>query len=402
MRNRICLVFALSLLLSGPDRVVQPTAEAASINYAGQVLSGVAAPVGAEPTSWQRPGFVSVEGSDLRSRLEAARRIGRSTSARFWTAYAFDVRPGVTVDLDWSGKGSSGEGTNVSFDGKRETRNLAVFLLHEPTGEVVSRVEVYNLEREREYSGYRVYWLARGSNDESLRLLRSFVEGQQNSKVGEHAVMAIALHDDPRVGGLLKNFAQATAPEKVRTQSVFWLGQTGGETPFLADLVRNESEAREVRKQAAFAIGVGKDGNALQALQGLYPAVSNREVKNQVIFAASINEDKDGAVNFLINVANTDTDREARKQAIFWLGQKAGERSLGTLKEVVDSNDGDTEIQKQAVFAISQRPKDESVPLLMKIAKTHANPAVRKQAIFWLGQSGDQRAVDFFKEILTK
>jgi HEAT repeat protein len=69
---------------------------------------------------------------------------------------------------------------------------------------------------------------------------------------------------------------------------------------------------------------------------------------------------------------------------------------------VLDSSDDDTEVQKQAVFAISQRPRDEAVPLLIKIAKTHSKPAVRKQAIFWLGQTGDERALEFFKEVLTK
>ncbi|HEY7545374.1 MAG TPA: HEAT repeat domain-containing protein [Blastocatellia bacterium] len=49
---------------------------------------------------------------------------------------------------------------------------------------------------------------------------------------------------------------------------------------------------------------------------------------------------------------------------------------------------------------MSQRPKDEAVPLLIKIARTHSKPEVRKQAIFWLGQTGDERALEFFKEIL--
>src|SRR5262249_45346066 len=119
-------------------------------------------------------------------------------------------------------------------------------------------------------------------------------------------------------------------------------------------------------------------------------------------FAASINENKDAAVNFLIDVAGKDSDRESRKQAIFWLGQKAGERSLGALKDTLDSSDADTEVKKQAVFAISQRPKDEAVPLLINVARTHSNADVRKQAIFWLGQTGDERAVDFFKEVLMK
>ena len=350
----------------------------------------------------QRPGFVAVEGANLNGRMDAAVRLGSAARARYWTAYAFDVRPGVSVDADWDGKRASVDGVNISFDTMRETRNLGVFLLREPNDTAVTRVEIYNLDRAREYSGYRVYWLGRAGNEESLNLLRGLVEGRQANSVGEHATMAIALHDDARVAGMLKNFIQQSSVEKLRTSAVFWIGQVGGETQFLADLARNESEGREVRKQAAFAIGISKDSDAISTLQNLYSSVTNRDVKEQIIFAVSINEDKDAAVNFLIDVAGKDNDHEARKKAIFWLGQKAGERSLNALKDTLDSADADTEVQKQAVFAISQRSKDESVPLLIKIAKTHANPAVRKQAIFWLGQTGDERAVDFFKEILLK
>jgi len=350
----------------------------------------------------QRPGFVAVEGANLNGRMEAAVRLGSAARARYWTAYAFDVRPGVSVDMDWDGKRDSVDGVNISFDTMRETRNLGVFLLREPNDTAVTRVEIYNLDRAREYSGYRVYWLGRAGNEESLNLLRGLVEGRQANSVGEHATMAIALHDDARVADMLKNFIRQSSVEKVRTSAVFWIGQVGGETQFLADLARNESEGREVRKQAAFAIGISKDSDAISTLQNLYSSVTNRDVKEQIIFAASINRDKDAAVNFLIDVAGKDNDHESRKKAIFWLGQKAGERSLNALKDTLDSADADTEVQKQAVFAISQRSKDESVPLLIKIAKTHANPAVRKQAIFWLGQTGDERAVDFFKEILLK
>jgi HEAT repeat protein len=368
-------------------------------------VNAISAPNSSFPTPHspaQRPGFIPVDGPNLRSRIDSAIRLGRAAQARFWTAYAFDVRPGVSVDVEWEGKKTFVDGTSISFDSTRETRNLGVFMLREPNDGAVARVEVYNLDRAREYSGYRAYWLGRAGNEESLNLLRELVEGRQAARVSEHATMAIGLHDDPRVAGMLKNFVQQSSVEKARTTAVFWLGQVGGETSFLADLVRNENEAREVRKQAAFAIGISKDRAALSTLQSLYPAVTNRDVKNQIIFAASINEDKDAAVNFLIDVAGKDTDHESRKQAIFWLGQKAGERSLGALKDTVDSPDADTEIKKQAVFAISQRSKDEAVPLLINIAKTHSNSAVRKQAIFWLGQTGDERAVDFFKEILLK
>jgi hypothetical protein len=40
------------------------------------------------------------------------------------------------------------------------------------------------------------------------------------------------------------------------------------------------------------------------------------------------------------------------------------------------------------------------VPLLIDTARKNRNPAVRKQAMFWLGQSNDARALAFFEEIL--
>ncbi|MBA3439704.1 MAG: HEAT repeat domain-containing protein [Pyrinomonadaceae bacterium] len=362
--------------------------------------------------SVQGQGFITVDGPDLKSKIDAAIKQGRARSPQtpFWTAYSFDVRPGVAVDAEWRNfKGSTtsySEGTNISIGTSGgvtvETRNLGIFMLHEGGTSSMTRVEVYNLDRRREYSGYPVYWLGRGGNEESLNLLRILAESNAARKVTEHATVAIALHDDPRVGEILKNFVRNSQVEKVRSTAVFWLGQIGGEQTFLADLVRNEGENTEVRKQAAFAIGVSKDQTALASLQSLYGGVTNREVKKQIIFAASINENKDAGVDFLIKVAGSDADREARKQALFWLGQKAGERSLGALSDTINNSDADTEVQKHAVFAISQRARDESIPLLIKTARTHAKPEVRKQAMFWLGQTGDDRALEFFKEILTK
>ena len=42
------------------------------------------------------------------------------------------------------------------------------------------------------------------------------------------------------------------------------------------------------------------------------------------------------------------------------------------------------------------------MPLLIEVARTNRSPKVREQAIFWLGQSGDPRALEFFEEVLTR
>ena len=91
-----------------------------------------------------------------------------------------------------------------------------------------------------------------------------------------------------------------------------------------------------------------------------------------------------------------------RKSAVFWVGQAAEEAATKGLADLVDADDGEREVQESAVFALSQRPRDEGVPVLLRVAQTHKDREIRRKAIFWLGQSGDPRALAYFEEVLTK
>src|SRR5262245_64004936 len=55
----------------------------------------------------QRPGYIEVEGPNLNSRIEAAIKLGRAGSTRFWTAYSFDGGHGVWVGVVVCGGGGS-------------------------------------------------------------------------------------------------------------------------------------------------------------------------------------------------------------------------------------------------------------------------------------------------------
>jgi hypothetical protein len=91
---------------------------------------------------------------------------------------------------------------------------------------------------------------------------------------------------------------------------------------------------------------------------------------------------------------------ETRRQAVFWLGQAAGEAATRGLDSIAVDTSSDLEVRKQAVFALSQRPAEEGVPALIRIARTSHHPELRKTALFWLGQSEDPRALALFEEIL--
>lgn len=89
--------------------------------------------------------------------------------------------------------------------------------------------------------------------------------------------------------------------------------------------------------------------------------------------------------------------RSVRRSAAFWLSRGAAAK-VG----VADADpDDDDDVRVSAVFALSQQPRAVAVPQLLELARTSKRPPVRAQALFWLGQSGDSRAIDLFAELLA-
>jgi hypothetical protein len=104
----------------------------------------------------------------------------------------------------------------------------------------------------------------------------------------------------------------------------------------------------------------------------------------------------------LVTLARNNTRPErTRTQAVFWLGQAASDVSA-TLDSLANDETDDEKIREQAVFALSQRPHEEGVPSLIQIARTSPDAQLRRKALFWLGQSGDPRAIDLFAELLQR
>jgi hypothetical protein len=89
----------------------------------------------------------------------------------------------------------------------------------------------------------------------------------------------------------------------------------------------------------------------------------------------------------------------ARKQALFWLGQTAE-----SSKELValDGALKGSSLREHYTFVLSQRRDDPSLDKLIDLARHDSDRHVRKQAMFWLGQSKDPRAIQFFRDVLLR
>lgn len=152
----------------------------------------------------------------------------------------------------------------------------------------------------------------------------------------DRAISAIALHAGPQADQALDEFLTPAQPERIREKALFWLGNSRG-------------------------------------ARGL---------------------------DVLLQTARNDKDPRMRSKALFWLAQKAGNAQARETIQNAVASDPELSVKEQAVFALRQLPNNEGVPALIDVARNHRDPAVRKKAMFWLGQSKDPRAVEFFAQVL--
>jgi hypothetical protein len=134
---------------------------------------------------------------------------------------------------------------------------------------------------------------------------------------------------------------------------------------------------------------------SLALIRGIIAADAGTPSK-QAVDALAMHDD---SVDALIGVAKNHRDAKIRGHALFWLGQAAGKKAAGALRDAVD-NDPEESVRAKAVFGISNLPDDESIPMLTDLMRTNRSAAVRKKAAFWLGQKGDPRALAAIERFL--
>ena len=140
----------------------------------------------------------------------------------------------------------------------------------------------------------------------------------------------------------------------------------------------------------------------LQLAKSAGSHVSNAAV-TPVILADSVYPWRD-----LLAVARDSATRSrgTRSSAAPWLSRFAGAKMSGHENDLSASDDDgsasdESEARTSAVFALSQLRNHEGITPLIQVAQTNRDLRVRRSALFWLGQSGDPRALELFERILA-
>ncbi len=299
----------------------------------------------------------------------------RQTKEPVWAGYEVPIVPGnhcmCCGEHGWRGVChlEGGDNFHQNNDDEMVPSGGTLLVLYRIEQGRIDKIRAFSGKCELDAGGRDVYWWTEVDPRQSLAFLESQVVEARSSKLGERAILAVALHEHKGAGEILESFADDDQDKDIADKAIFWLGAARGES-------------------------------GLESLQRVEKRIRDTDLREQITFAFYISK-ADGAMTKLIEMAKHDEHDEVRGQALFWLGQKAGSEASRAIKDAVE-NDPDLDIKKKAVFALSQLPPDEGVPLLIDVAKTHRHPKVRKQAMFWLGQSGDPRALALFEEILLK
>lgn len=294
-----------------------------------------------------------------------------------WLAFRLPVLDGTRSPCCWKGDwNKSGElGCNLKSSyqnfGSRSDSPLSSELI------VYSEVrngEVRSLRLVGEQcpvngNGAKVTWIGNVDDKAGMDWLEQIAGNKDIGSGDKTALYALALHRNPKAGKRLYSLAMDSRGD-LSEEAIFWLG-----------------EAR------------GKDG--FNWLQQLLAELPNGDRRREINFALAQN-DSEEAAELLLKTAQSDSDPEQRGEAMFWLAQAYPEQAEDWLKQLVYV-EKDADVLEQAIFAISQLPGDSGSQMLLDLARDNEiDRDARRQALFWLAQSDDDKTIAALTELLTR
>jgi HEAT repeat protein len=250
-----------------------------------------------------------------------------------------------------------------------ELRRKAVFLVSQKRSEesIDILLNAAKTDPDKEVREQAVFWLGQTGSDRAVDVLQDLLKSSNDEAVKDKAIFSLSQHRSPRSGQILRDFALRDGEsEHLREQAIFWLGQ------------------RRSEENADF-------------LKGLFSKLRDESLKKKIIFSLA---QQRGNQRWLMDLAvEKGQDIEMRKEALFWAGQNGA-----SIEELVGLYDrmSEHEMRDKLIFVYSQRRERAAVDKLMDIAKNEKNRDLRKQAIFWLGQSRDPRAPEFLLQLIDK
>lgn len=225
-----------------------------------------------------------------------------------------------------------------------------------------------NRSRPIEVRDQAIFWLSQEENDRAVGMLEDILKNADDKRVADKAIFGLSQHHSGKGYATLRSYAENDdVSDELRDKAIFWLGQSRSGNAhnyltglysrvgssklkdkiifsvaqqkseesgkWLLDVVSNRNESLAQRKSALF--WAGQEGASMSQLASLYSRMDSKEMKDQMIFVLSQRHEK-AALDKLMDIARNDPDRDARKKAMFWLGQSRDPRVSEFLSDVIN------------------------------------------------------------------
>jgi HEAT repeat protein len=132
---------------------------------------------------------------------------------------------------------------------------------------------------------------------------------------------------------------------------------------------------------------VGTD-KAVVALDSILRTTKDPEIQDRAVFALSQHGSSRAQAALHAYAQRTDLSESIREKAIFWIGQSGSSADEAFLRNLYPKLRSE-ELKRKLLFSMSQTGTKESMAWLLEVARNRSEPLeLRKQALFWAGQSG--------------
>jgi HEAT repeat protein len=248
------------------------------------------------------------------------------------------------------------------------------------------------------------------------------------------AVFLISQKRTDNVVDILIKSAREDPDPGVREQAVFWLSNVRDPrvVDLLAEMASNNNDPA-IQEKAIFSLSNTRTERASQVLRDIAQRDNaSKNAREQAIFWLGNRRDA-SATEFLKGLYGRLTDKDLKEKVLFSVANQraagsgewliniamndrelmelrkqalfwAGNQRAATLTDITGLYDriGDKEMKEQIIFVLSQNRADAAVDKLMDIARRDSDRDLRSKAIFWLGQSRDPRVIKFLEEVINR
>lgn len=250
---------------------------------------------------------------------------------------------------------------------------------------------------------HAVFIVSQKQSDEATSLLLDVARTDPSSEVRGEAIQWLGQSRSARAVSALDSIAATTNDDDILSKAIFALSQSHDERSdaALRRIAADEHKSVHARTQAIFWFGQShRDPEDMRFLRDLFSRAQSEEIQSSIIQAMAQAHTSE-SMRWLLDLARDKSiSTEARKNALFWAGQNGAD--LRQLVSLYDEMRGQTEIQNQLIFVFSQRRDRDAIDKLMDIATNDPDRDLRKQAIFWLGQSHDSRVQKFLLDLINR